>query len=87
MNKKIAKQLAEKSKQVPGRRTFTDVNVLDSSETGASTYIVLTGLVVVPTKLKNALTKRELFCFLQSRGLVAANAVFVSSHFPVSANE
>lgn len=87
MKEKLTNHLIKRSRQVPGRKTFMDLNVLDSFEVKSSTYVVLTGLVVVPKKLKNVLTKRELFYFLQNRGLVAANAVFVESHFPIPENE
>lgn len=87
MNNQLIDRLLEQTKRVPGRRAFLDLNVLNTKEGSSSTYIVVTGIVAVPTSLKNHLTKRELFYFLQSRGLVAVNGVFVSSHFPASQEE
>jgi len=72
-----------KNKSGGGRKAIFDLNVLNSKEGSPSTYVVLTAVVVVPTTLKDAFTKKQLFEYLKSRGLVAENGEFTESHFPV----
>lgn len=72
-----------KNKSGGGKKAFFDLNVLNTKEGSVSTYVVLTAVVAVPTSLKNRFTKRQLFDYLKSRGLVAENGEFTESHYPV----
>jgi hypothetical protein len=58
-----------------GKRIVLKMKILQTKQGSPSTYINLQGDIAVPNVLIQHLTSRELFAFLQSRGIVGDAAV------------
>ncbi len=60
----------ENKKVKRGRKIIYNLTTAQRKEGSNVTYVRLDGLIAVPTVLVDHLTRRELFIFLKSRGLV-----------------
>lgn len=77
--------MIEKNQNENPERIIFNLNTLQRKKDSPVTYVHLDGVIAVPSVLVEHLTRRELFIFLKSRGIVGfssgLNLEFSSKNF------